>query len=78
MLPVWIHDRIKSVGDREDCAVFERLPDGCLNQVVCFQVDSRGGFVKHKHASLAEKRSGKADQLTLSNTAKQILSCALV
>lgn len=68
-LPVIVQDGVETMGNGENCRVGELLTDGLLDEGVGGDVNSSGGFVQDQDTSLAEKGTGKADQLALSDTA---------
>ena len=59
--PVVVHDGVEPVGDGQDAAVGELLPDRGLDQVVSFQVDRSGCLVKNQHPGFPEESPGKTN-----------------
>jgi hypothetical protein len=57
------------MGYRQNGTVGELASYRRLNQVICLEVDSGGGFIENQHFRLAKQRSRQADQLALANTA---------
>ncbi len=53
--------------DGEHGAVGELCADGCLDEVVRFQVDGGRGLVQDEDLGLAEQRPGQAHELALSD-----------
>ena len=50
--PVVVHDGVQSVGDGEDAAPGELLPDGGLDQVVSLQVHGCCGLVQDQDLNM--------------------------
>ncbi len=63
-----IHDGIESVCDGKDRTFFKLCSDRWLDEIVRFQVDSRGRFIEHEHLCLPEQSTCETHELTLSNT----------
>ncbi len=53
------------MGDCDDGALFELLPDGPLDEVVRLEVHGGGGLIEDEDAGLAQEGPRQADQLTL-------------
>ena len=68
LLPVTVHDGVKSVGDGDDRAGRELCPDGVLDEFVCLQVDGGGRLVQNQDLGLVQQSAGETHQLTLTNT----------
>lgn len=43
---VTVHDGVQPVGDGDDCAVGELIPDGRLNKAVCPQIHSSCSLIQ--------------------------------
>ena len=50
--PVVVHDGVEPVGDGEDAAPGELLPDGGLDQVVSLQVHGCCGLVQNQNLNM--------------------------
>lgn len=53
--PVVIHDRVESMCDRHDRALFELGPNGLLDEFICLQIDSGCCFIQNEHEGFAEQ-----------------------
>ena len=69
--PVIIQDGVQSMSDSDHGAFLELRPDGLLNEVVRFHVNSCSGLIQHQDLGLAEQGSCQTHQLSLSHTANQ-------
>ena len=65
--PVAVHDGVEPVGDGDDGALRELLPDGGLHQVVSLQVHGRGGLVQDEDLGLPQEGPGQAHELSLTH-----------
>lgn len=67
--PCVIHDRVESVSDGEDGAVFKLSPNGGLDEIVRLQVNSSRSFVQDEDPRLPQESSSQTHQLPLAHAA---------
>lgn len=68
ILPIIIHDSIKSVSNGDHWAISKLGSYGGLDKIVSFQVDRCCRFIQNQDASLSQQCASQADQLPLPNT----------
>lgn len=65
--PVRVHDRVQSMGYREDRAIFEFRSYRTLDEVVRFQINGRRGFIQHQNLRLPQQSPAQTDELPLAH-----------
>lgn len=68
--PWTVHDSVQPVSNGEHCAVGELLPDGGLDEGVCFKVHGSCGLIQNQDARLSEQGSSQAQELSLAHTGR--------
>lgn len=63
--PCIIHNRVESVRNSKDGAVFKLSLNSRLDEIIRLQVDSSSRFIKYEDSRLPEKGSGQTHQLPL-------------
>ena len=71
-LLVIVEHCVEPMGHCDDGAVRELSPDGVLDQGICLHVHSCSCFIQNQDLGVSQQGSGKAKQLSLTNTGKQI------
>ena len=72
---VRVHDGVDPVGDGEDGALPELLPDGGLDEAVRLKVHGGGGLVQHVDPGVPQQGPRQAHQLSL--TLRQVFTALL-
>ena len=65
--PIRLQDGVEPVGNGDDSAITEALPDGLLDGLVRVGVHGGGGLVQNKDLGLPQQCPRQAQQLPLTN-----------